>query len=91
MVKEITLKDSEEESGLVAKRVYISGFIILLLIIILLLRIFYLTVLQHDHFTTLSKSNRVKITPIPPIRGLIYSRDGVVLAENNPTFTWKRS
>ncbi|MEM6998321.1 MAG: penicillin-binding protein 2 [Pseudomonadota bacterium] len=87
MVKEITLKDSEEESGLVAKRVYISGFIILLLIIILILRIFYLTVLQHDHFTTLSKSNRVKITPIPPIRGLIYSRDGVILAENKPTFS----
>jgi len=35
----------------------------------------------------LSKSNRVKITPIPPIRGLIYSRDGVVLAENKPTFS----
>ena len=37
--------------------------------------------------TTLSKSNRVKITPIPPIRGLIYSRDGVILAENKPTFS----
>ncbi len=54
---------------------------------IIVTRVFYLTVLQHEHFTTLSKSNRVKITPIPPIRGLIYSRDGVVLAENKPTFS----
>ena len=43
--------------------------------------------MQHEHYTTLSKSNRVKITPIAPIRGLIYSRDGVILAENKPTFS----
>ncbi|MBL1141817.1 MAG: penicillin-binding protein 2 [Proteobacteria bacterium] len=87
MVKEITLKDSEHETGVIAKRVYFAGFVILFLVIIIILRVFYLTVLQHDHFTTLSKSNRVKITPIPPIRGLIYSREGVVLAENKPTFS----
>lgn len=87
MVQEITLKDSEQESDLVARRVYIAAAIIFLLVSAIILRVFYLTVLQHDHFTTLSKSNRVKITPIPPIRGLIYSRDGEVLAENKPTFS----
>jgi penicillin-binding protein 2 len=87
MHNEITLKNSEDESVLIAKRVYFSGVVIILLIILIILRVFYLTVLQHDHFTTLSKSNRVKITPIPPIRGLIYSRDGAVLAENKPTFS----
>jgi penicillin-binding protein 2 len=87
MVKEITLKDSEHETGLVTKRVYFAGFVILFLIALIILRVFYLTVLQHDHFTTLSKSNRVKVTPIPPIRGLIYSREGIVLAENKPTFS----
>jgi penicillin-binding protein 2 len=87
MVKETILKDSEHESGLIAKRVYFSGFIILLLVLMIISRVFYLTVLEHEHFTTLSKSNRLKITPIPPIRGLIYSRDGVVLAENKPTFS----
>lgn len=86
MAKEFTLKDTEHESQLVARRVYLSAFIIALLFIVIIARIFYLTVLQHEHFTTLSQSNRVKITPIPPIRGLIYSRDGVVLAENKPTF-----
>jgi penicillin-binding protein 2 len=87
MVKEITLKDSEHESELIAKRVYFTGFIILFLVVMIILRVFYLTVLQHEHFTTLSKSNRVKITPIPPIRGLIYSREGTVIAENKPTFS----
>ncbi|MCZ6804515.1 MAG: penicillin-binding protein 2 [Proteobacteria bacterium] len=87
MVKELTLKDQEHESRLVARRVYYAGFIILMLVILIISRIFYLTVLQHEYFTTLSKSNRVKIIPIPPIRGLIYSRDGIILAENKPTFS----
>jgi penicillin-binding protein 2 len=87
MAKETVLKDSEHESTLITKRVYFSGAIILFLVVVIVARVFYLTVLEHEHFTTLSKSNRVKITPIPPIRGLIYSRDGVVLAENKPMFS----
>lgn len=87
MAKEFTLKDQGHEARLIARRVYFSAVIILLLVIMIISRVFYLTVLQHEHYTTLSKSNRVKITPIPPIRGLIYSRDGVILAENKPTFS----
>jgi len=87
MVKETALKNNEHESLLIAKRVYIAGVVIFLLVLLLISRVFYLTVIEHEHFTTLAKSNRVKITPIPPIRGLIYSRDGVVLAENKPTFS----
>jgi penicillin-binding protein 2 len=87
MAQETILKNSEHESSLIAKRVYISGLILLLLVLMIISRVFYLTVLEYDHFTTLSKSNRVKITPIAPTRGLIYSRDGILLAENKPTFS----
>ena len=87
MVKEFTLKDNEQESSLIARRVYFAGVVIAFLVLLIILRVFYLTVIQHDHFTTLAKSNRVKITPIPPTRGLIYSRDGIILAENKPSFS----
>ncbi|MEQ8937200.1 MAG: penicillin-binding protein 2, partial [Gammaproteobacteria bacterium] len=87
MAKEFNLKDNEHESQLIAGRVYFAGVIILLLSLMIIGRVFYLTVIEHDHFTTLATSNRVKIAPIPPIRGLIYSRDGVVLAENKPSFS----
>ncbi len=87
MAKEFNLKDNEHESQLIATRVYVAGAMICLLVLMIIARIFYLTVLQHDHYTTLSTSNRVKIAPIPPIRGLIYSRDGVILAENKPSFS----
>lgn len=87
MTTEIILKDKQFELRLLSRRIYCCGLIVALLMLLIMLRTFYLTVIQHEHFTTLAKSNRVKITPIPPIRGLIYSREGVVLAENRPAFS----
>lgn len=82
-----TLKDSEEESRLVHLRIYIAVAIIVLLVIVLVVRLFYLQVVRHEHFITLSQSNRVKVLPIPPIRGLIFSRDDVLVADNQPSFS----
>ncbi len=84
---ELILKDRDGESSLIKKRVHLVGLIILVLIIILLARIFFLTVIENVHYTTLSKTNRQKILPIAPIRGLIYSSDGIILAENKPTYS----
>ncbi|MGH8598527.1 MAG: penicillin-binding protein 2, partial [Gammaproteobacteria bacterium] len=59
---------------------------VLALTAVLIGRLVYLQVLHHDHYTTLSYENRLKIVPIAPSRGLIYSRDGVLLADNRPSF-----
>ena len=53
----------------------------------LVARLLYLQVTSHDHSQTLSEENRIKLVPIPPTRGMIYDRNGVVLAENVPTFS----
>jgi penicillin-binding protein 2 len=82
-----TLKDNEKESRLVHLRIYTSVAIIILLVMVLVVRLFYLQVVRHEHFITLSQSNRVKVLPIPPIRGLIYSRDDVLVADNQPSFS----
>jgi len=82
-----TLKDIQEETRLVRFRVYTAALIIILLVMVLIGRLFYLQVIRHDHFTTLSQSNRVKVLPIPPIRGLVFSRDGVLVADNQPSFS----
>ncbi len=58
-----------------------------LLGMLIVIRVFFLQVVMHDHFTTLSQHNRVKIQPIAPIRGLIFSSDGVLLANNRPSFS----
>jgi penicillin-binding protein 2 len=45
-------------------------------------RLVYLQVLNHERFTTLSDSNRVRLQPLPPTRGFIFDRNGVLLADN---------
>lgn len=81
------IKHVDEESALVRRRVQLAGAAVLAIALAILARVFYLQVLQHDHFTTLAQSNRIKILPVPPVRGLIFSSDGVLLAGNRSTFT----
>ena len=69
------------------RRIYWTGALVLLVTMLILLQVFYLQVIRHDHFTTLSKSNHIKILPVAPSRGLIFSSDGVLLADNRPSFT----
>ncbi|MDZ7736561.1 MAG: hypothetical protein U5P41_11005 [Gammaproteobacteria bacterium] len=87
MPPEFVFKDTDWESRLIRRRLIITGIVILVLITILVSRIAYLQIVRHEHFTTLSQDNRVKILPLTPTRGLIYSRDGVLLAENQPSYS----
>ncbi|MEJ2095523.1 MAG: hypothetical protein P8X93_10450 [Gammaproteobacteria bacterium] len=87
MLIKFEFKDIVEETRQVKRRVLITGIAMLLLFGFLVTRLIYLQIIQHAHFITLSQNNRVKVVPIAPIRGLIYSRDGVLLAENQPAFT----
>lgn len=82
-----TFKDNLEEARLIKRRIIIVTVMIIFMISLLFLRLINLQMVKHDHFITLSQNNRVKVLPIPPIRGLIYSRDGVLLAENQPVFS----
>ena len=77
----------ERNAGLVRDRIYLTAGLILFITFLILAQVFYLQVLRHDHFTTLSKSNHIKILPVVPSRGLIFSSDGVMLADNRPSFT----
>lgn len=87
MIDRLSLGNSSEEQDLIGKRIVMIAVSVLLLVMLLVSRIFYIQIIEHEHYTTLSKHNRVKVQPIPPIRGLIYSRDGVLLADNYPSFS----
>jgi penicillin-binding protein 2 len=56
------------------------------LTLLLITRLVHLQVLQHDYYTTRSDENRMRLTVIPPVRGLIYDRHGALLAQNVPGF-----
>ena len=80
------LKDNYSETRLIQRRLILSAVIVLVLMSIVLGRLYVLQVVEHDHFSTLSNSNRVRLKALPPTRGLIYDRNGVVLADNLPAY-----
>lgn len=82
-----TIKDHLKESQLYLNRTVTALVCVLILIFILMIRLAYLQVYQHDLYTTLSLNNQVRIVPITPARGLIFDRNGVLVAENVPAFS----
>ena len=49
-------------------------------------RLFYLQIIQHDVYQTLSDKNRIQVQSIPPTRGLVFDRDGELIADNIPSY-----
>ena len=86
-LQRVEIKDHIRESHRFLGRSLIAGIAVMLTLAALTLRLFYLQVLNHEHFTTLSQDNRVKLLPLGPTRGLIYDRNGVVLAQNRPSYS----
>ncbi|HEY8682790.1 MAG TPA: penicillin-binding protein 2, partial [Rhodanobacter sp.] len=81
-----SIKDNRGESALFRRRA-LAGFVLILLSLCLLVsRYVHLQVTRHDEFVTRSTNNSVKPRAIPPARGLIYDRNGVLLADNVPAF-----
>src|SRR3984893_7743480 len=80
------IKNYYAENRLFAVRSVIAGLIAGALLIGVGSRLFYLQVLRHDYYSNLSQGNRIRTEPIPPSRGLILDRHGVVLADNLPAF-----
>ena len=81
------LKDTIHENQAFLNRAIVAGLLVLAAVLVLLWRMVQLQVIDHGHFTTLSRENRVKVLPLPPTRGLIYDRKGVLLAQNRPAYS----
>ncbi|MCP4429776.1 MAG: penicillin-binding protein 2 [Gammaproteobacteria bacterium] len=86
MSQRIQLKDDYLENRLIRRRIILSAAFVLILILLVLGRLFVLQINEYEHFTTLSESNRVRIKALPPTRGLIFDRNGVVMANNLPSY-----
>lgn len=49
-------------------------------------RMRYLQVDQADEFRLLAEENRINMRLIPPARGEIYDRNGLIIAQNSPSY-----
>ncbi|MBW3696260.1 penicillin-binding protein 2 [Vibrio sp. T187] len=80
--KRVKFRDHKGEVKLFQRRVIVAFSGILLLTMVLIANLYHLQVRNFDDYQTRSDGNRIKILPIPPTRGLIYDRNGALLAEN---------
>lgn len=81
------IKDYRSEHRLFSVRAIQAMVFVFILLAILITRLVYLQIIDHDVYATLSKENRVKLVAVPPTRGLIFDRNGVLLAESQPSYS----
>src|SRR5580658_10501627 len=84
--RQTRIKNTFAENRLFTIRSIVAGVIAAVLLLTVAGRLFYLQVLRYEYYSTLSQGNRIRNEPIPPSRGLILDRNGVVLADNQPAF-----
>jgi len=87
MQKRIPIKNHHREIHLITRRTVAALIIILCLLGLLIARLAYLQIYKQDLYTTLATKNWLDLVPVEPTRGLIYDRNGVLLAENIPVFS----
>ncbi|MGN7917516.1 penicillin-binding protein 2 [Lysobacter sp. 22409] len=85
-IKKRVLKNAAAEADQFRARAAIAFAFVLLGVIGLGFWYFRLQVWQHDDYAMRSEANRVKLRPVVPGRGLIYDRQGRILADNVPAF-----
>jgi len=81
------LRNYERELAGFHLRIGVAGVLVLIGFGLLAARFIFLQVIQHDHYASRAEDNRISIVPIPPNRGLILDRNGIVLARNYSGYT----
>ncbi len=87
MKQHFPLKNVQQEKRIFRNRIYFSLGIVVFFLLLLVSRYAYLQIFNYDKFSTDSDKNRVRLQPLPPARGYIYDRNGVLLADNYPVFS----
>ena len=83
----ILIKDHTAEANLFARRTVIGLLVVFVMIGMVLSNLYYLQISRFEDYQTRANGNRIKILPVAPNRGLIYDRNGLLLAENRPVFS----
>jgi penicillin-binding protein 2 len=86
MISEEKIRDYAQERRIFTARAKVAVVIMLAMVLGLAARLVYLQLFKHDYFTTRADDNRMRVEIVPPVRGLIYDRNGVLLADNLPSY-----
>lgn len=86
MVGPVRIKDHQREQRIFFQRALLASVVIVTLTLLLIGRLVLLQVVRYDQYKALAEVNRARIEHIPANRGLIFDRNGHVLAENRPSY-----
>jgi len=81
------LRNRERDLFLFKRRLGFAAVLVVLGFGGLVARFVQLQVVEHSHFQTLAETNRIAILPVPPNRGVITDRNGIVLAQSYSAYT----
>lgn len=81
------LRNTERELHAFRTRVIVAAAVVLATFGLLGARFVWLQLVQHEYYHTRAEDNRIAIVPLPPRRGLIFDRNGAVLARNYSAYT----
>jgi penicillin-binding protein 2 len=81
-----TARDTEDSARMINRRALMLGGAMTAMVAVLGIRMRYLQVDQADEFKLLAEENRINIRLIPPDRGLIYDRNGKIIANNEQNY-----
>ncbi|MCH8075206.1 MAG: hypothetical protein IIC64_05240, partial [SAR324 cluster bacterium] len=75
-----------EEIQLFKQRIVLIGAVAVLCLLVLVFRLWFLQIIEGGYYREVSKGNRIRKIPQGAPRGLIYDRNGQLLAFNRPSF-----
>ena len=78
----LSLKDPVREQRQFVRRSLTLFLFVVVLIGILVFRFVHLQIWEHEKYSTRSDENRIQVQPLAPPRGLIFDRNGDLLADN---------
>ncbi|HMQ73425.1 MAG TPA: penicillin-binding protein 2, partial [Rubrivivax sp.] len=81
------LRDVETELDRLRTRLVVAALAVLLGFGLIAARLAWLQVVRHDELATRAEANRIAVLPLPPDRGFVVDRHGVVLATNDAATT----
>ena len=83
----IKISKSKSSSEIFQQRISWLNLFVILLFSLLLLRLWYLQVINGPGYRIRSENNRIRLKEIPPYRGKILDRNGIVIVDNKPSYS----
>ncbi|NRA82645.1 MAG: penicillin-binding protein 2 [Gammaproteobacteria bacterium] len=79
-----SIRNPSAEISLFIRRALIAFTTVLMLVLVLMVNLYQIQIKSHEAYQTRANGNRIKVIPVAPNRGLIFDRNGILLAENRP-------